>query len=166
MDFIFSYRQTSKFLKDCIIIFDGNGQSIQNRKLVMFLQYIKKKNCNCFCVLLWCKTFRYFIGVQSCFLLLVFWWLWSKMGAVLTVLTMTPKSEYIYVYIYIYNIYSRQWIDGMSWFFPCWYKFGKAKRKFYKYWVVRKMAKNLLHHETQKSGVSHKWFDESSRLIE
>ena len=26
---------------------------------------------NCFCVLLWCKTFRYFMGVQS-FLLLVF----------------------------------------------------------------------------------------------
>ena len=35
-------------------------QSTQNRKLVIF------------CVLLWCKTFRCFMGVQPCLLLLVF----------------------------------------------------------------------------------------------
>ena len=45
-------------------------QSTQNRKLAIFLQYIKKYR-NCFCVLLWCRTFRYFMGIQSCYLLLV-----------------------------------------------------------------------------------------------
>ena len=35
------------------------------------------------------------------------------------------------------------------------------------YWVdMLKNGQNLLDHETQKSGASHKWFDESSRLIE
>ena len=34
--------------------------------------YIKKKYCNCFCVLLWCKTFRYFTGFQSYLLSLSF----------------------------------------------------------------------------------------------
>ena len=42
-------------------------QSIQNRKLVIFLQRVLQH----FCVLLWCKTFRYFTVVQPCLLLLV-----------------------------------------------------------------------------------------------
>ena len=46
-------------------------QSTYSRILVIFLQYVKRKYHNCFCVLLWCKTFRYFMGVQSCSLLLV-----------------------------------------------------------------------------------------------
>ena len=29
-----------------------------------------------------------------------------------------------------------------------------------------KSGQNLLNHEAKKSGVSHKWFDESCRLIE
>ena len=41
-------------------------QSTQSRKLIIFLQYIKEKYRNCFCVLLWCKTFKYFTEVQSC----------------------------------------------------------------------------------------------------
>ena len=36
-----------------------------------FCNIIGKKCCNCFCVLFWCKIFRYFTGVQSCLLLLV-----------------------------------------------------------------------------------------------
>ena len=47
-------------------------QSIQNRKLVIFCNILRKKWCNCFCVLLWCKAFRYFTGVLSGSLLLVF----------------------------------------------------------------------------------------------
>ena len=42
-------------------------QSTQNRKLVIFLQRVLQH----FCVLLLCKTFRYFTGVQQCVLLLV-----------------------------------------------------------------------------------------------
>ena len=45
-------------------------QNTQNRNLVILLQYIKKL-WQLLCVLLWCKTFRYFMGVQSCSLLLV-----------------------------------------------------------------------------------------------
>ena len=64
-------------------IFDASHQFLT--KVVRHVQstqkrmYIKKKHCNCFCVLLWCKTSRYFTGFQSCLLLLVFGWLWSKM---------------------------------------------------------------------------------------
>ena len=36
-----------------------------------FSNILRKKYYKHFCVLLWCKTFRYFTGVQSCFLLLV-----------------------------------------------------------------------------------------------
>ena len=46
-------------------------QNTQNRKLIIFLQCIKKKLSQLHCVLLWCKTFRYFTGVQSYSLLLV-----------------------------------------------------------------------------------------------
>ena len=34
------------------------------------------------------------------------------------------------------------------------------------YWVgMLKNGQNLLDHETQRSGISHKWFDESRMLI-
>ena len=62
---------------------------------------------------------------------------------------------------------SQEGIDEMSWFFSCWYKFKKAKSCFNNYWVD--MVKNewdLLDHGTLKSGVSRKWFDELSILIE
>ena len=36
-------------------------ESTQKRKLVIFLQRLKKKVCNSFCAVLWCKTFWYFI---------------------------------------------------------------------------------------------------------
>ena len=42
-------------------------QSTQNRKLVISLQRVLQL----FCVLLLCKTFGYFMGVQPCLLLLV-----------------------------------------------------------------------------------------------
>ena len=48
---------------------DKHVQNTENRKLVIFLQYIKKKLSQLLCVLLWWKTFRYFSGVQSCSLL-------------------------------------------------------------------------------------------------
>ena len=43
-------------------------QISQNWKLVTFANILRKKCHNCFCILLWCKTFRYFTGVQSCLL--------------------------------------------------------------------------------------------------
>ena len=54
------------------------------RKFVKLLQYIKKRYHNCFCVLLWCKTFRYFMGSQSCLLLSRF-------------LYFSPKKIHIYI---------------------------------------------------------------------
>ena len=36
-----------------------------------FCYILRKKCCNCFCVLLWCKKIRCFMVVQSCLLLLV-----------------------------------------------------------------------------------------------
>ena len=45
--------------------------------------------------------------------------------------------------------------------------FMKAKSYFNNYWVgVDKNQWSLKYHETLKPGVSHKWFDELSRLIE
>ena len=48
-------------------LMEGAKLSTQNRKLVI----LREKCCNCFCVLLWCKT-RYFTGVLSYSLLPVF----------------------------------------------------------------------------------------------
>ena len=49
-------------------------QRTQKRKFINFCNILRKshKNHDCFCVLLSCKTFRYFTGFQSCLLLLVF----------------------------------------------------------------------------------------------
>ena len=53
---------------------------------------------------------------------------------------------------------SQEPIDEMSRFFACWYKFRNEK-----WW---KMRRGFRDHGTLKSGASHKWFDELSRLIE
>ena len=57
-------------------------QSIQKRKFTTFLQSIKKNCCNCFWVLRWCKTFRYFTGVLSC----------SLLPVIVLTLWLNPKS--------------------------------------------------------------------------
>ena len=56
------YRLVLSFLMEVAI----HVQITKNRKLVIFLEHIKKKLSLLLCVLLWCKTFRYFMGVQSC----------------------------------------------------------------------------------------------------
>ena len=62
---------------------------------------------------------------------------------------------------------SQESIYKMSWFFACWYKFRKAKSYFDNYWLgIIKNGWGFRDHGTLKSGVSHKWFDELSRLIE
>ena len=50
-------------------------QSTQNRKLVIFCNILRKKCCNCFFVLLWCETCRYFSRVQTCCYLLLYWYI-------------------------------------------------------------------------------------------
>ena len=57
-----------KVLKVSIIVFDGSGQTWWSW---YFFNILRKKGHNCFLVLLCCKTFRYFMAVQSCLLLLV-----------------------------------------------------------------------------------------------
>ena len=52
-------------------------------------------------------------------------------------------------------------------FFACWYKLSEVKSHVANYW--KDMVKNrqgLLDHGTLKSSVSHKWFDQLSRLID
>ena len=46
-------------------------QNTHNSKLVIFCNILRKKSRNCFCVLLSCKTFRYFTGSSHvrCYLL-------------------------------------------------------------------------------------------------
>ena len=95
MEFIFCMQINIKVSKNWHYRF-WRKQKI--RRSVMFLQYIK----NCFCVLFWCKTFRYFMRVHSCLLLLVFGWLKSKIGSVFYTMTLT-FDIYIYIYIYIYT---------------------------------------------------------------
>ena len=46
--------------------------------LIFLMEATRQKYRNCFCVLLWCKTFRYFTRVQSCLLLPFFGWLRSE----------------------------------------------------------------------------------------
>ena len=67
---------------------------------------------------------------------------------------------------------SQEWINGMNWFFACWYKFRKVISCFINSWL--RMVKNrqfLIYHGTQNHGpyelgVSHIWFDELRRIIE
>ena len=87
-------------------------QSNQKRKFVKFYQYIKKKYCNCFCVLLWCKTFRYFSSHNCCYLVL------GGCGQKWTWPFRSWNSEICCI--------SKELIDKMSWFFACWYKVRKA----------------------------------------
>ena len=55
----------------------------------------------------------------------------------------------------------------MSWFLACWYKFRKVNSYFDNYWVgLVKNGWGVIDHWTLKSGVSHKWFDDLSRLTE
>ena len=69
--FVHLYKHQSFYKLALLFLMARHVQSSKNRKLEIFLQYIKKKCRNCFCVLLWCKVFRYFTRVQSCLLLLV-----------------------------------------------------------------------------------------------
>ena len=47
---------------------------------------------------------------------------------------------------------SKEWIDGMNWFFTCWWKFRKAKNYFNDFWVcLVKNRRGHLVHETLKS---------------
>ena len=60
----------------------------------------------------------------------------------------------------------QEWINEMSWFFACWYKFRKAKSYFNIYWVdMLKNGWGLVDQGNLKSGLSDKWFDELSRLM-
>ena len=62
---------------------------------------------------------------------------------------------------------SQDWGDVKNWFFACRYKFRKDKNSFNNYWVD--MVKNgweHLDHESLKSGVFLKWFDELNRFTE
>ena len=62
---------------------------------------------------------------------------------------------------------SQEWIDDMSWFFPCWYKFREAKSYCDNYLVgLAKKGWDLMDRATLNSGISHKWFNDLSRLIE
>ena len=74
MKFIMDFIKDKKFYKlDYWFLMKARHVQItQKGKLVKFLQYIKKKNRNSFCVLLWYKTFRYFTEFKTCLLLLVF----------------------------------------------------------------------------------------------
>ena len=55
----------------------------------------------------------------------------------------------------------------MSWFLAFWCKFRKAKRYFNNYWLgIVKNRWGLIDHGALKSSISHKWFDELSRLVE
>ena len=62
---------------------------------------------------------------------------------------------------------SQKWMDEMSCFFACWYKFRKAESCFDNYWVgIVGNGWGLIDHGSLKLGVSHNWFYELSRLIE
>ena len=49
------------------------------RSFEYFCNILRKKYCNCFCVVLWYKTFRYFTWVQSCLFVTCFCLLWLAM---------------------------------------------------------------------------------------
>ena len=55
----------------------------------------------------------------------------------------------------------------LSWCFACWYTFRKVKSYFNNCWVgMVKNGQGLIYHGILKLSLSHKWFEELSRLIE
>ena len=58
---------------------------------------------------------------------------------------------------------SQEWIDGMSWYFACWWKFRKAKSCFNDFWVgIVRNGHDHLVQETLKSAVYKEWVYEFS----
>ena len=120
-------------------------QSTQNKTLVIFLINNRKKYSSRFCVLLWCKIFRCFRGSSHVHCYLLFGGCGLNGRNLLDHGTLKSAQE---------------WIDEMSWFFACWYKFRRAKPSFNNYWVaIIKNRQDPLDHEILKSGVPLKWFD-------
>ena len=83
-------------------------------KLALLIEKARQKYHNCFCMLLWRKTFRYFARVQSCLLLLVFGWLWSKMGTAFRIMELMSRmnwwNELIFcMLIQILGAYPQKW---------------------------------------------------------
>ena len=109
-------------------------QSNQKRKFIKFLQYIKKKYRNCFCVLLWCKTFRCFTGFQHICCYLFLGGCGQKWAQ--------PSRSWNYEICCI----STEWIGKMSCFFACWYKFRISNVNLIIIgWTWSKMGKPLDH---------------------
>ena len=77
----------------------------------------------------------------------VFGWARSKMGAASLV-------------IGFQNWLSQEWIDGINWYFACWYKFRKPRNYFND--VVVKSGHGHVVYETLKSAVSYEWVYELS----
>ena len=67
----YGVHQDQNFCKsDCQFLMKARHfQSTRKRKFANFLPNFKKKNHNCFCVLLWCQILRYFTRFQLCLLL-------------------------------------------------------------------------------------------------
>ena len=80
-------------------------QSTQNKKFVRFLKCIKKKYHNCFCVLLWNKTCRYFTSVPVMFAVTCFWVFVVKNG------------HGLLDHGTLNSVVSQEGIDEMSWFY-------------------------------------------------
>ena len=73
----------------------------------------------------------------------------------------------LFVPVTLKSAVCQEWTDEMRWFFACWYKFRIFTSYFDNYWVgIVKNGWDLIDHSPFKSGVSHKWFDGLSRLIE
>ena len=65
------YNTQKKLEMELILSMKINIEISTMLVLLLLMEVAKQKYHNCFCVLLWCKTFRYFARVQSCLLLLV-----------------------------------------------------------------------------------------------
>ena len=65
------YNTQKKLEMELILSMKINIEISTMLVLLLLMEVAKQKYHNCFCVLLWRKTFRYFARVQSCLLLLV-----------------------------------------------------------------------------------------------
>ena len=72
MEFIFCMQKNIKVSTSWHYCFCGQTCPKYLKSEVGNIFARKKKYYNCFSVLLWCKKFRYFTGVQSCLLSFVF----------------------------------------------------------------------------------------------
>ena len=127
------YSSTNSILRKNLVPWDMAQNTLGQSDCKVF-NYICRKS------LIFCMLMQIYRNIKS--------WL-ENMGICMV------KSRYGHVGLRtLRSSVSQEWIDEVSWFFPCWYKFRKAKSYVNSYWMgTVKNGWGLIDHGILKSGL-------------